>query len=52
MDFLREYRGALIVVSHDLELLDEAITRVLHLDEGRLDRVPGHVLAVPDSPRR
>ena len=26
------YRGALLVISHDLELLDEAITRVLHLD--------------------
>ncbi|HEX8804744.1 MAG TPA: ATP-binding cassette domain-containing protein, partial [Acidimicrobiales bacterium] len=32
LDFLRGYRGALIVVSHDLELLDESITRVLHLD--------------------
>ncbi|MBW8826338.1 MAG: ABC-F family ATP-binding cassette domain-containing protein [Acidobacteria bacterium] len=31
--FLRGYRGALVVVSHDIELLDEAITRVLHLDE-------------------
>jgi ATPase subunit of ABC transporter with duplicated ATPase domains len=30
--FLRTYRGALIVISHDLELLDESITRVLHLD--------------------
>ncbi|CAN5203033.1 ABC-F family ATP-binding cassette domain-containing protein [soil metagenome] len=30
--FLRGYRGALVVVSHDLDLLDEAITRVLHLD--------------------
>ena len=36
MSFLRAYRGALLVVSHDLELLDEAITRVLHLDEARL----------------
>jgi len=32
LDFLRSYRGALLVISHDLELLDEAITRVLHLD--------------------
>ncbi len=32
MGFLRGYRGALLVISHDLELLDEAITRVLHLD--------------------
>ncbi|HEY6533692.1 MAG TPA: ABC-F family ATP-binding cassette domain-containing protein [Acidimicrobiales bacterium] len=30
--FLRSYRGALLVISHDLDLLDEAITRVLHLD--------------------
>ena len=32
MAFLRSYRGALLVISHDLDLLDEAITRVLHLD--------------------
>ncbi len=32
MSFLRSYRGALLVISHDLDLLDEAITRVLHLD--------------------
>ena len=36
MGFLRDYRGALLVVSHDLALLDTAITRVLHLDEGEL----------------
>ena len=36
MDFLRDYRGAVIVVSHDLGLLDTSITRVLHLDAGRL----------------
>ena len=34
--FLRQYRGALLVVSHDLELLDSSITRVLHLNEGEL----------------
>lgn len=32
MGFLRSYRGALVVISHDLDLLDESITRVLHLD--------------------
>ena len=32
LGFLRQYRGALLVISHDLELLDEAITRVLYLD--------------------
>ncbi len=36
MGFLRAYRGALLVVSHDLDLLDESITRVLHLDEGEM----------------
>lgn len=36
MGFLRDNRGSVIVVSHDLILLDEAITRVLHLDSGRL----------------
>jgi ATPase subunit of ABC transporter with duplicated ATPase domains len=32
LGFMRDYRGALLVISHDLDLLDEAITRVLHLD--------------------
>jgi ATPase subunit of ABC transporter with duplicated ATPase domains len=41
MSFLRSYRGALLVVSHDLELLDEAITRVLHLDEGMMVEYKG-----------
>src|SRR5213082_1352641 len=36
MDFIRGCRGAAIVVSHDLILLDASITRVLHLDAGRL----------------
>jgi ATPase subunit of ABC transporter with duplicated ATPase domains len=41
MGFLRAYRGALLVVSHDLNLLDEAITRVLHLDDGELVEYKG-----------
>ncbi len=32
MRFLGGYKGGLVVVSHDLALLDRAITRVLHLD--------------------
>jgi len=39
--FLRTYRGALLVVSHDLHLLDAAITRVLHLDEGDMVEYKG-----------
>jgi len=37
--YMRNYRGALLVISHDLELLDEAITRVLHLDRPAEDAV-------------
>jgi ATPase subunit of ABC transporter with duplicated ATPase domains len=32
MRFLDTYKGALLVVSHDLDLLDTSITRILHLD--------------------
>ena len=32
MRFLASYRGALVVVSHDLKLLDASITRILHID--------------------
>lgn len=39
--FLRSYRGALLVVSHDIALLDESITRVMHLDEGELVEYKG-----------
>ncbi len=41
--FLRSYRGALLVISHDLELLDEAITRVIHLDRPTEDGL-GHIV--------
>ena len=41
LQYLRSYRGALLVVSHDIELLDEAITRVMHLDEGQIIEYKG-----------
>jgi ATPase subunit of ABC transporter with duplicated ATPase domains len=41
MKFLRSYKGALLVVSHDLALLDSAITRILHLDDGTLVEYKG-----------
>ena len=41
MGFLRGFRGALLVVSHDLDLLDTAITRVLHLEEAKLTEYRG-----------
>jgi ATPase subunit of ABC transporter with duplicated ATPase domains len=39
--FLRSYRGALLVVSHDIQLLDSSITRVMHLDEGTMVEYKG-----------
>jgi ATPase subunit of ABC transporter with duplicated ATPase domains len=39
LQFMRTYRGAMLVISHDLELLDEAITRVIHLDRPYEDSV-------------
>ncbi|MEA2475900.1 MAG: hypothetical protein QOC87_99, partial [Actinomycetota bacterium] len=41
MKFLASYRGGLLVVSHDIALLDNAITRVLHLDQSRLVEYKG-----------
>ncbi|MFK8024751.1 MAG: ABC-F family ATP-binding cassette domain-containing protein [Ilumatobacter sp.] len=39
LQYMRDYKGALLVISHDLDLLDEAITRVLHLDRAGEDEV-------------
>ncbi len=41
MRFLAGYKGAVVVVSHDLALLDAAITRVLHLDRDGLVQYRG-----------
>jgi ATPase subunit of ABC transporter with duplicated ATPase domains len=42
MEFLADYPGGLLVVSHDLPLLDEAITSVLALDGGTLEPYRGN----------
>ncbi len=42
MDFLAEYSGGLLVISHDLDLLDESITSVLALEDGRLEPFRGN----------
>jgi ATPase subunit of ABC transporter with duplicated ATPase domains len=41
MKFLASYRGGLLVVSHDLNLLDASITRVLHLDDAGMVEYKG-----------
>ncbi len=42
IEFLASYSGGLLVVSHDLPLLDESITSVLALDDGRLEPYRGN----------
>jgi ATPase subunit of ABC transporter with duplicated ATPase domains len=36
-DFLRSFRGGLVVISHDTDLLDATVNRVLHLDANRAE---------------
>ena len=36
-DFLRSHKGGLMVVSHDVELLEAVVNRVLHLDANRAE---------------
>ena len=39
--FLRSYSGTLLLVSHDRSLLNDLCTRVLHLEDGKIDDFPG-----------
>ena len=52
MRFLASYRGALLVVSHDLALLDASITRILHLDDGGLVEYRGTYSQYREARRR
>jgi ATPase subunit of ABC transporter with duplicated ATPase domains len=42
IEYLASYRGGMLVVSHDLPLLDEAITSVLALEHGRIEAYRGN----------
>jgi ATPase subunit of ABC transporter with duplicated ATPase domains len=42
IEYLSTYRGGMLVVSHDLPLLDEAITSVLALEHGKLEAYRGN----------
>jgi len=52
MKFLASYRGALIVVSHDIMLLDASITRILHLDDAGLVEYRGTYSQYRETRRR
>jgi ATP-binding cassette subfamily F protein 3 len=41
-DFLREYSGTVVVISHDRFFLDRVVTRVLDLSFGRVEDYPGN----------
>jgi ATPase subunit of ABC transporter with duplicated ATPase domains len=52
MRFLGSYRGALVVVSHDLQLLDASITRILHLDRDSAVQYTGTYSRYKESRRQ
>ncbi|MFB3738190.1 MAG: ABC-F family ATP-binding cassette domain-containing protein [Candidatus Velamenicoccus archaeovorus] len=52
MRFLGSFRGALMVVSHDLALLDSSITRILHLDRDGIVAYRGTYSEYRDARRR
>ena len=39
--FLKNYQGTLIVISHERDLLNNVVTAILHLQDGRLTLYPG-----------
>ncbi|HEX4834932.1 MAG TPA: ABC-F family ATP-binding cassette domain-containing protein [bacterium] len=41
-EFLQQYRGAVLLVSHDRSLLDGVTARTLELEEGKLEEYPGN----------
>jgi ATPase subunit of ABC transporter with duplicated ATPase domains len=36
-DYLKSYKGGLIIISHDVEMLDTVVNRVFHLDANRAE---------------
>ena len=39
--FLRSYQGTLVVISHERDLLNNVVTAILHLQDGKLTLYPG-----------
>lgn len=42
LDFLKKTEATVLVVSHDIELLDDSIDRVLHVSHGRVELYSGN----------
>src|SRR5262249_27217409 len=51
-DYLRGYRGAYLVISHDRRFLDKSVTRLLELDDGRLTEYTGNYTAYAEAKQR
>ena len=41
-DWLRKYRGTLVIVSHDRDFLDGVVNVIVHIDNRKLKRYAGH----------
>ena len=52
MEFLGAYQGGLLVISHDLPLLDESITSILTLDNQRIEPFRGNYTNYLDERER
>ena len=51
-DFLEDFRGCVIVVSHDRYFLDRTVDRLFWFEQGRLERFEGNYSAFLDQQRR
>jgi ATP-binding cassette subfamily F protein uup len=51
-DLLRDWRGALILVSHDRAFIDEVANRIVELDRGQLRSYPGKFPAFEAAKQR
>jgi ATPase subunit of ABC transporter with duplicated ATPase domains len=44
-EFLRDYNGAVLLISHDREFLDTSVSKIYHLEKGKLKRYTGNYTA-------
>ena len=51
-DLLRDWRGALVFVSHDRAFIDAVATRIVELDRGQLRSYPGNFSAFESAKQR
>jgi ATP-binding cassette subfamily F protein uup len=51
-DLLNDWRGALVLVSHDRAFIDAVATRIIELDRGRLRSYPGNFAAFQAAKER